>query len=490
MRRLPSLACAALAAAHAATFLGASPLDDEFILYRYAQHLLAGDGLVFNAGERIEGYTQPLWLLILAGARAAGAPFLLATRALGMAAAAGAVYATGRAWQLRFPESRWPAPALLLAALPAFAFHAVAGLGTPLLALCLAAFAAAYVRDEERGRASLAPAVWLGLAGLARPEAALWMPPFLAVEAQRRRLRWAWPALLPLLGWTLFRLAYYGRCLPVTYAVKKLPPALDLAYGARYLWRSTLDTGALVWLALALAAAWARPVALGRALWTAVAGAALHALYVLWVGGDYMTLGRFVLPALPLCLLGGCAAARGLWLRRPRARAAACALALLFPQWTQLGPRREVFELHAANEERWMAVGRALGDRAAPGARVAVSAVGAIGFYSALPIVDMLGMTNDAIARAQPDLEVALKGHHRHDARWVLEQEPDLILIGAGRVIEGTQTVLLFRWEEDLLAQPDFQRYRRMALPVEGSYPLYFFLRPGAPVPRGAVPAG
>jgi len=29
-----------------------------------------------------------------------------------------------------------------------------------------------------------------------------------------------------------------------------------------------------------------------------------------------------------------------------------------------------------------------------------------------------------------------------------------------------------------------------MAMPVEGSYPLYFFLRAESPAPRGAIPAG
>jgi hypothetical protein len=120
---------------------------------------------------------------------------------------------------------------------------------------------------------------------------------------------------------------------------------------------------------------------------------------------------------------------------------------------------------------------------------VAVSVVGAIGYYSHLPLVDVLGMTNEAIADAPPDLAVEIKGHQRHDANWVMEQDPDLILIGGGRVLEGTQTLVLFGWEDDLLAHPEFARYAPMAMPVEGSYPLYFFLRDGAPKPRGAVPA-
>src|SRR5439155_12684775 len=35
--------------------------DDTFIHLQYARHLAAGQGLVFNLGERVYGCTSPLW---------------------------------------------------------------------------------------------------------------------------------------------------------------------------------------------------------------------------------------------------------------------------------------------------------------------------------------------------------------------------------------------------------------------------------------------
>ena len=52
----------AVGVVHALSFSGAGPVDDDFIVYRYARNLIAGDGLVFNVGERFEGFTVPLWL--------------------------------------------------------------------------------------------------------------------------------------------------------------------------------------------------------------------------------------------------------------------------------------------------------------------------------------------------------------------------------------------------------------------------------------------
>ena len=47
--------------------------DDAFISFRYARNLATGHGLVFNPGhEPVEGYSNFLWVLILAGARFVG----------------------------------------------------------------------------------------------------------------------------------------------------------------------------------------------------------------------------------------------------------------------------------------------------------------------------------------------------------------------------------------------------------------------------------
>ncbi|MEZ4824399.1 MAG: hypothetical protein R2942_19210 [Ignavibacteria bacterium] len=39
--------------------------DDAFISFRYVQNFVDGNGLVFNIGERVEGYANLLWVLIL-----------------------------------------------------------------------------------------------------------------------------------------------------------------------------------------------------------------------------------------------------------------------------------------------------------------------------------------------------------------------------------------------------------------------------------------
>jgi hypothetical protein len=53
--------------------LGALAIDDAWITFRYAAQFAAGHGLVFNPGEPVQGYTTPLYALLLGGAGALGA---------------------------------------------------------------------------------------------------------------------------------------------------------------------------------------------------------------------------------------------------------------------------------------------------------------------------------------------------------------------------------------------------------------------------------
>ena len=46
--------------------------DDAFISFRYARNWVEGNGLVWNAGEAVEGYTNFLWVVVMAAGLGAG----------------------------------------------------------------------------------------------------------------------------------------------------------------------------------------------------------------------------------------------------------------------------------------------------------------------------------------------------------------------------------------------------------------------------------
>ncbi|NCQ34688.1 hypothetical protein GW813_06350, partial [bacterium] len=63
--------------------------DDAFISFRYAEHLAAGRGLVFNPGEYVQGFTNPLLTLMLAALVKLGLPMEGSAIGVGLAAFAG-----------------------------------------------------------------------------------------------------------------------------------------------------------------------------------------------------------------------------------------------------------------------------------------------------------------------------------------------------------------------------------------------------------------
>src|SRR5262249_18839900 len=71
---LPLMLAATLLLLLAHAWLYRFQCDDASITFRYAQTLSEGHGLVFNPGlERVEGYTNFLWTLMLAGCARLGA---------------------------------------------------------------------------------------------------------------------------------------------------------------------------------------------------------------------------------------------------------------------------------------------------------------------------------------------------------------------------------------------------------------------------------
>src|SRR5271170_5823761 len=66
--------------------------DDAFISFRYAAHLAHGHGLVWNlGGERLEGFTNFLFTIAIAGCMKLGIDPVTASYAIGLASFAGAL---------------------------------------------------------------------------------------------------------------------------------------------------------------------------------------------------------------------------------------------------------------------------------------------------------------------------------------------------------------------------------------------------------------
>jgi arabinofuranosyltransferase len=289
---------------HAATYRFLT--DDAFISFRYACNLAHGYGLVFNPGfERVEGYSNFLWVLLLAGFERVGIRPETAAQGLSIAATVGLWGLVAWFGYRLVPRDapRWlgAVPVVLLAATRSVAVWSTSGLETRLFELLVVAAALRLVVEVESALAArpsrpLAAGLF-ALATLTRPDGLLIALAALTTAgvclAARRRLdirRAAVSAAVFVVlvgGHYAFRRLYYGEWLPNTYYAK-VGGRTWWDMGLVYVGMFALEYCIFLWLPLLIASAkdhWDR-----RALHIPLIFAAIvvpHALYVVAIGGDH-----------------------------------------------------------------------------------------------------------------------------------------------------------------------------------------------------------
>jgi hypothetical protein len=273
--------------------------DDAFISFRYAKNWIEGRGLVFNAGEHVEGFTNPLWTLFV------GVGLKLGVRAetwsimWGIAAYAGSI-ALLALLHRRFRPAEgvsFPLAAVLGALHVEWATYATSGLeGSAFTFLALAGFFALVCEKNAWAGALFALATLtrhdglifasLGFASL------LW--PFRRSRREVARYALAFAVIWAPL--TLWRIRYFGDYFPNTYYAKSANVAWygqGLVYAGLYAQRYWTVALGLLLLPLVFRRA---------ALLVAGAFALVYTAYVVRVGGDFMY-GRLLVPVTPFALL-------------------------------------------------------------------------------------------------------------------------------------------------------------------------------------------
>jgi hypothetical protein len=430
--------------------------DDAFISFVYARNLARHGQLVFNLGERVEGYTNFLWTVILAGFYKLGLLPETWSRVLGTACAIGTLFlCTAASRWLRDHDgaSAWDAlPALVLAGVSGFACWSSGGLETQLFALLSTAGMVLYLRDQLRGdQPGVGSAIAFGFAALTRPEgvllfaltalhrglAKLWARRLIP---SRRDLAWLGAFLVLVVPHLLWRRWYYGWWLPNTFYIKASAGAAAFSQGAYYLSRFAVQLH--LWV-LPLVVIAALRVARDRRL-TALAGYAalivgVFCLYVASVGGDFMGLYRFMMPIVPLSVLTACLALRAL-LRTAQPALAATIVALLLVghvahavavdrQSLTIGADRGI---DTPGFLRWYtadraAIGKWFGPYAQPDDYAAVGGAGAQVYYSGIPSLDCFGLSDAYVAHRVPARSTR-PGHQKYAPdEYILSRHPTII---------------------------------------------------------------
>ena len=517
--------------------------DDGFISFRYAEHLARGQGLVYNIGERVEGYTNFLWVALLAAVRWA-IPSVDLPQAARVAGTAATLLIIVLAFRFAKTVARGSAAALLaaafLAAHSSLAAWSAGGLETSLFTLLVFAGASSYVSYRRTGRHLAVSGILFALAAMTRPDGVIFFVATLfalIVSGYRRdglrpAVRFAAMFLVIFVPYFIGRSLYFGDLFPNTAYAKVALGFAQLSRGARYVWNYVVEYGVLAWILPVLLYLWRSRE---EWLWYFAGLIALYFAYIVYVGGDGLAFHRFIAHIAPFIYTIAAIALvdfqrRYIATRTPawiRTSVAGFAIVLVLA----LTARTTMVPIFAPERVRWFepqsqlsfpgnghdhsyvwfdnyfvdrlaAASRYLQQQAPPGSLVAATPAGAIAYYMDHPVIDMLGLTDKHIARAQGVYQEGWvggrAGHEKGDGAYVLSRAPDYILMGNVAVVpepldeQAMRNKLVLKSEHELWDIPEFHRRYELVsvrLSNEGLFQYFTFFRK-KPVVVSEVRAG
>jgi len=478
-RLLPACLIVILSAVSvAAGLLYPGAWDDAYISFVYVKNCAAGNGLTYN-GTRVQGYTNPLWVLLLlpfayfgfdipSVAIVLGGLFGISTLVL--------VYALGR----RFGLSRWWAllPAGLLSLQIDFAYYLGKGLETSLFAsLFTLLFGVALLAGREI-RSIILLGVVGGLTALCRAEGMILALGACVLFAVRTR----WPkgsisaviAFVIAAPWSVWAHSFYGAWLPNPIFAKV--PGISLAQaetGLKYLFPLSFSGAAIASLhllvLLAVITAKDRRIKYLASLLLVWSG------FIIAVGGDHLVGLRFLVPALPLMLMATALFARQFRSHPVRILILLVPVMMLTARWSD--PLRRIHAASNAESRRvWIEIGQWFRENVSPDSVIAVNPSGIIAYYSGRTTIDMLGLNDPYIAhKGKKDLSLRV-GHQSGDGAYVLSRQPDYIMFGSRGGVRPSAYIS----DREIYRDPGFRSlYRPMRIPLPDGKTVVIYRRSG-----------
>lgn len=389
--------------------------DDALISLRYAWNLAHGQGLVWNAGEHVEGITNPLWTLYAAAWATVTSRHLLPM----VMQISGIMALLAQCWLLRrIAQHLWRAVPgefplwsdvvfLLPLAYYPLVYWSINGLESCAVGAILSLAILCYLEGRCYAAAGM-----VGVAFWLRPDALLVggvLFAFAFLDVLKKQFPWRrWLAGVGIVAACmlvlfLLRWAYYGTLWPNTYYLKLLHFHTGdrlrlnaLGYLQPFL-RENLPLLILAACSLAL-----KP---GRRKFLLATPALLMTAYAAYTGGDALPHWRFMAPFIPLLALAAIVdlPRSGVWVKA----LGLCGLAAVVGvwAWASIPCYREFLEGPAHHERGNIETGITLKSVLKPGATVGVLHAGSVPYYTDFRAIDFLGKCDPIIAHLRPDLD-------------------------------------------------------------------------------------
>lgn len=434
-------------------------LDDAFISFRYAENIAAGNGAVFNIGEKVEGYTTFLWVIMLAAGKWAGFDTVIFSKILGLMFALGCLVLVGNSHRfVRALDYKISIAAVLfLGTSGVFLPWGVSGMEVTLFTFLILIDVLYYlrIRDLENIRKYVLLGIFCGLTALTRPEGLLIFG-LISIDILWTKNKRIYVLYLILafgalyLPYFIWRYDYYGYLYPNTFYAKVGWSTEQLFRGFKYLVKFAIPAMAIL-LPLIDPISILRWFKKYRRLIILPLIAGVYTVYIILVGGDSMPALRFFTPIMPIiCILS----AMSILLIRGGRRVVFIVMGvivynLILLNFFYIKPQIDIDRVAESGRE----VAFWIRKNVSRDAVIATNTVGSIPYYSKLKTIDMLGLNDIHIAhRRIPDMGSGWPGHEKADGEYVLSRQPDLILFGSSY---GAKTPF-FRGDIELYENPQF----------------------------------
>ncbi len=464
--------------------------DDAFITFRYVKNFTSGNGLVFNAGEHVEGYTSILWVLILSVIHLFNLDIISFSQNFGILLGVCSIWITYFITKNNFtflkPQinshqekdqsfyytSVQFLPAVMLTFTGAFQYWSVSGMEVSLFGFLCLLSVYLYLDAIIKQKSLILFSTIATLNSLVRPEGIMFfaiivlyhlfylyknyfrndirklMKEIFSPEYRISFLIFIVPNFLLL----IFRLSYYGYPLPNTFYAKTGFSLPYLISGLEYIWdfiKTYLLYGTILLFPL---------IILKKAKSSRNAFCLFFILiisffiYTISVGGDVLPLFRFLLPVLPLIyilfVISVYFFASNIIEQRK-----ILSIKYFYPTINVIVLAITSFNYFIPNDqikkfsfyetqlvEKMSATGRWLQEKQIQYNRkltVACSTIGAVSYYTDAVIIDMLGLTDETIAHHPKPLRI-ISGtntgwkERNYNVNYILSRQPDYIYFSTG----------------------------------------------------------
>lgn len=421
-------------------------VDDAFISFRYARNLAEGNGLVFNVGEHVEGFSNPFWVFMLALFHIARMDIVITSKAIGLACGAFTLLLTRHLCRRTLGMSNEMTLFVLcyLATNVSFVYYAISGMETIFYTFCVVLMNYLLAERKEIFAGGIC-----GVLSLTRPEGILFIIPLTlgshlyGCKPQRigRIL------IIPTTMYALlvaFRLLYFGTILPNTHGAKVGTMNLSLCSlmlhvktFLGYTWHNSSVDHPLLFLAVV-----GTIILASRSIVPLLAAIGCAAFFVWYARYDWMSFWRFYVPVLPFIAALAFVPIDTIryTVERSYRRQLVLVVCLFLIVVNLIHTVKNIQELKsgeqfnpAMHSRPHVRIGEYLRKIGSPSDVVVVNEIGAIGYYSNLTVIDMFGLTD----RSVPSLRRQKTLYAYAD--YILSRKPTFILLSDKQMSQDTK---------------------------------------------------